>query len=134
MITKVAADTYQPDDYLYAIWEPVVDFNLSAVCRGVQMTLPTTTTDGVTLTGSWTASAGTVSGDSYTPPDSGDAILTFTLSIRESFQADTSTADGSLFPAFAMAARTAVTAFVTSGSATSPGRPLTGTGKQEISI
>lgn len=77
-VSKVAADIYQPDDYLYAIWEPVVDFNLSAVCRGVQMTLPTTTTGGVTLTGEWTATAGTVSGDSYTPPDSGDATLTFT--------------------------------------------------------
>ncbi|MBO7446201.1 MAG: InlB B-repeat-containing protein, partial [Bacteroidales bacterium] len=76
---SVAADEANPYDYLYAIWAPIVDFNFSPVCQGQEMTLPMTTKDGVALTGTWTASAGTVDGTTYTAPDQGGEVtLTFT--------------------------------------------------------
>lgn len=79
-VTKVAADIYQPDDYLYAIWEPVVDFNIPAICRGQHITLPTENTGGVTLTGDWRAASGTIPTGTtdYTPPATGNDTLTFT--------------------------------------------------------
>ena len=79
-VSKVAADIYQPDDYLYAIWEPVVDFNIPAICRGQHITLPTENTGGVTLTGDWRAASGTIPTGTtdYTPPATGNDTLTFT--------------------------------------------------------
>lgn len=81
-VTKVAADRYQPDDYLYAVWEPIVEFNLPSICKGHQVTLPTTTIEGVDLsagTATWSATSGTITGTSnYTPPDTGTDTLTFT--------------------------------------------------------
>lgn len=79
-VTKVAADLYHPDDYLYAIWEPVVDFNISTICNGVRIPLPTTTVGGVSLEGVWSAANGTIEGTEYTAPDSGSDTLTFTPS------------------------------------------------------
>ena len=83
-VTLVAADIYQRDDYLYAIWEPVVNFNMPSFCNRMQVTLPTTTNPGGADLSigawSWSASSGTISdGTSYTPPESGDSdTLTFT--------------------------------------------------------
>ncbi|MBQ9435938.1 MAG: InlB B-repeat-containing protein, partial [Bacteroidales bacterium] len=80
--TQVAADEASPYDYLYAIWEPIVDFNFNPVCQGKTIALPTTTKYGVDLssgTWSWTASAGTVDGATYTVPNQGGTVtLTFT--------------------------------------------------------
>ncbi len=80
-VTKVAADLYQKDDYLYAIWEPIVDFNFEPICGGESVTLPTTTTYGVDLSAAsytWSATAGSVSGTTYTLPLAGPATVTFT--------------------------------------------------------
>lgn len=79
-VTKVAADLYTPDDYLYAIWEPVVDFNISTICNGVRIPLPTTTVGGVSLEGVWSAANSTIEGTEYTAPASGSDTLTFTPS------------------------------------------------------
>ncbi len=75
-VSKVAADIYQPDDYLYAIWEPVVDFNIPAICRGQHVTLPSR----VDLPGSWDATSGTVDGTDYLLPEaSAVSSVTFTF-------------------------------------------------------
>ena len=78
-VTKVAADLYQPDDYLYAIWEPKLNFTMPAICRGQHVTLPTEDEE-VTIPGSWSAASGVVAGTDYTPPASGNDTLTFTYS------------------------------------------------------
>ena len=75
-VTKVAADIYQPDDYLYAIWEPVVDFSIPGICRGQHITLPSR----VDLPGSWSATSGTVDGTDYLLPEaSAVSSVTFTF-------------------------------------------------------
>ncbi|MBO4751501.1 MAG: InlB B-repeat-containing protein, partial [Bacteroidales bacterium] len=79
-VTKVAADLYEKDDYLYAIWEPIIDFNFDPICQGSQITLPYTNIFGIELTGTWTAASGTVSGSTYTAPDAASDVLTFTPS------------------------------------------------------
>lgn len=81
-VAKVASDKYERDDYLYAIWEPVVEFNIDPVCQGDQITLPTTTKYGVNLSATgwtWEASTGTVEGATYTAPGTGTSV-TFTFS------------------------------------------------------
>ncbi len=78
-VTHVAADLFQPTDYMYAIWEPIVDFTIPAnTCQGDPITLPHITVDGVDLAGTWSADAGTVSGTTYTATDVTSATLTFT--------------------------------------------------------
>lgn len=81
-VTRVAADLYQSDDYLYAVWEPIVDFAIPLICNAQQITLPTTTTYGVDLSvgsWSWTAATGTVADQTgYTPSDATADTLTFT--------------------------------------------------------
>lgn len=75
-VTKVAADIYQPDDYLYAIWEPVVDFTIPGICRGQHITLPSR----VDLPGSWNATSGTVDGTDYLLPEASSvSSVTFTF-------------------------------------------------------
>jgi hypothetical protein len=75
-VTKVAADIYQQDDYLYAIWEPVVDFTIPGICRGQHITLPSR----VDLPGSWSATSGTVDGTDYLLPEaSAVSSVTFTF-------------------------------------------------------
>ena len=80
-VSQVAADRYMTYDYLYAIWEPEVQFDIEPVCMGVPVTLPTTTNAGVDLsagTWSWTASSGTISGTTtYTASESANVTLTF---------------------------------------------------------
>ena len=76
----VAADNYRPMQYLYAIWEPKVEFTFEAVCQGAPIELPLTTTYGVDLSATgwtWTATSGTVDGRSYTPSDGASVTLTF---------------------------------------------------------
>lgn len=75
-VTKVAADIYQPDDYLYAIWEPVVDFSIPGICRGQHITLPTR----ADLPGSWSANSVPVDGTDYLLPEaSAVSSVTFTF-------------------------------------------------------
>lgn len=75
-VTKVAADLYQPDDYLYAIWEPVVDFTIPGICRGQHITLPTR----ADLPGTWSATSGTVDGTDYLLPEASSvSSVTFTF-------------------------------------------------------
>ncbi len=81
-VTKVAADLYQKDDYLYAIWEPIVEFNFDPICGGQTVTLPTTTSYGAdlsaaTYTWSVVSGGGSISGTSYTVPTSGPVVLRF---------------------------------------------------------
>ncbi len=76
----VAADNYSSRQYLYAIWEPKVEFTFEAVCQGAPIELPLTTTYGVDLSATgwtWTATSGTVDGRSYTPSDGASVTLTF---------------------------------------------------------
>ena len=81
-VTKVAADLYLQTDYLYAIWEPKVEFTLvSNVCQGNPLPLPTTTDGNVVLEGSWSAPAGgTIEGSYYTAASVTSTTLTFTPS------------------------------------------------------
>lgn len=75
-VTKVAADLYTPDDYLYAIWEPVVDFTIPGICRGQHITLPSR----VDLPGSWSANSVPVDGTDYLLPEaSAVSSVTFTF-------------------------------------------------------
>ena len=77
----VAADNYEPIQYLYAIWEPIVDFAFAPICPGAPIELPLTTTYGKDLSAdgwTWTASAGTVAGQSYTASSEAEVTLTFT--------------------------------------------------------
>ncbi|MBQ4476053.1 MAG: InlB B-repeat-containing protein [Bacteroidales bacterium] len=77
----VAADNYEPMQYLYAIWEPIVDFAFAPICPGAPIELPLTTTYGKDLSAdgwTWTASAGTVAGQSYTASSEAEVTLTFT--------------------------------------------------------
>lgn len=79
LVTHVAADMFEPTDYMYAIWEPIVDFTIPEnTCQGEPITLPHITVDGVVLAGTWSADAGTVSGTTYTATDVTSATLTFT--------------------------------------------------------
>ena len=78
-VTHVAADLFEPTDYMYAIWEPIVDFTIPEnTCQGDPITLLYITVDGVDLAGTWSADAGTVSGTTYTATDVTSATLTFT--------------------------------------------------------
>ena len=81
-VTKVAADLYLQTDYLYAIWEPKVEFTLASnVCQGNPLPLPTTTDGNVVLEGSWSAPAGgTIEGSYYTAASVTSTTLTFTPS------------------------------------------------------
>ena len=80
---SVAADEYSPIEYLYAIWEPKVEFDIAPICKGDQIVLPTTTTNGVDLSrGSWSwtvpAGSGSISGSTYTAStDATSVTLTF---------------------------------------------------------
>ena len=79
-VATIAADLHEPIDYMYAIWEPKVEFTFEAVCQGAPIELPLTTTYGVELSASgwtWTATSGTVDGRSYTPSDGASVTLTF---------------------------------------------------------
>ena len=77
--SRVAADEVNPYDYLYAVWEPEVEFDLDNVCENGTMMLPMTTIYDVTLTGTWSATTGSVSGTTYTAPSTAESdILTFT--------------------------------------------------------
>ena len=76
----VAADNYSPRQYLYAIWEPIVDFTLPPVCQGAPVELPLETKYNVDLSAdgwSWTASSGTVAGRIFTPSEGESVTLTF---------------------------------------------------------
>lgn len=76
----VAADNYSPRQYLYAIWEPIVDFTLPPVCQGAPVELPLKTKYYVDLSAdgwSWTASSGTVDGRIFTPSEGESVTLTF---------------------------------------------------------
>ena len=80
-VTKVAADTYQKDDYLYAIWVPIIDFALNPVCGGQTIQLPTRNSDGLEIEGSWSCELypSSISGTYFTAPeDGGNIILKFT--------------------------------------------------------
>ena len=77
----VAADNYSPRQYMYAIWEPIVDFTFPAVCQGVPVALPARTKYDIDLAGTWTASSGTVEetvdGTIYTASEGTSVTLTF---------------------------------------------------------
>ncbi len=76
----VAADNYSPRQYLYAIWEPKVEFDLPSVCQGAPVELPLETKYYVDLSAdgwSWTASSGTVDGRIFTPSEGESVTLTF---------------------------------------------------------
>jgi len=79
-VSQVVADRYMAYDYLYAIWEPDLQFTIEPVCMGLPISLPTTTNAGVDLsvgTWSWTASSGAISGTNYTATESSNVTLTF---------------------------------------------------------
>ena len=79
-VFQVAADKYMTYDYLYAVWEPDVQFTIVPECMGVPISLPTTTNAGVDLsvgTWSWEASSGTISGTTYTATERNTVTLTF---------------------------------------------------------
>ncbi|MBQ5457475.1 MAG: T9SS type A sorting domain-containing protein, partial [Bacteroidales bacterium] len=64
-------------EYMYAIWEPVVDFTFGDLCPGDQIVLPTKNSADVLISGSWEAITGVVSGATYTASGLNDN-LTFT--------------------------------------------------------
>ena len=83
----VAADNYNPRQYMYAIWEPVLDFTFPAICQGVPVPLPTSNKYYIDVAGTWTASPAssgtveeTVDGPTYTAADGTSVTLTFTTS------------------------------------------------------
>ena len=76
-VTAVAADKYGSPEYMYAIWEPVVDFTFGDLCPGDQIVLPTKNSADVLISGSWEAITGVVSGATYTASGLNDN-LTFT--------------------------------------------------------
>ena len=76
-VTAVAADKYGSTEYMYAIWEPVVDFTFGDLCPGDQIVLPTKNSADVLISGSWEAITGVVSGATYTASGLNDN-LTFT--------------------------------------------------------
>jgi hypothetical protein len=73
----VAADKYGSPEYMYAIWEPIVDFTFGDLCPGDQIVLPTINSADVLISGSWEAITGYVSGTTYTTSALNDH-LTFT--------------------------------------------------------
>jgi len=79
-VSQVAADRYMTYDYMYAVWEPDVQFTIESECMGIPISLPTRTNANVDLsvgTWSWTASSGTVSGTTYTATERNTVTLTF---------------------------------------------------------
>ncbi len=79
--SRVADDNYGTRKYLYAIWEPIVEFDIDDVCPGAPIELPLTTKYNVNLSATgwtWSASAGTVAGRSYTASSPTSVTLTFT--------------------------------------------------------
>ncbi len=76
-VAAVAADKYGSPEYMYAIWEPIVDFTFDALCPGDQIALPTRNLANVLISGSWEAITGDVSGTTYTASGLNDNI-TFT--------------------------------------------------------
>ncbi len=79
--THVAADSHDPIEYLYAIWEPKVEFDLPSVCQGAPIELPLTTNYNIDLSAdgwNWDATSGTVAGQSFTPSEGTSVTLTFT--------------------------------------------------------
>ena len=79
--TKVAADLYNSSDYMYAVWAPDMKFSIYPICKGAQITLPSETFVGESLTGTWDATVGTISGTTYTAdPNAESVTLTFTPS------------------------------------------------------
>lgn len=76
-VATVAADKYGSPEYMYAIWEPIVDFTFDALCPGDQIALPTRNLANVLISGSWEAITGDVSGTTYTASGLNDNI-TFT--------------------------------------------------------
>ncbi|MBQ1606792.1 MAG: InlB B-repeat-containing protein, partial [Bacteroidales bacterium] len=76
-VTAVAADKYGSPEYMYAIWEPIVDFTFGDLCPGDQIVLPTKNSANVLISGSWEAITGVVSGATYTASGLNDN-LTFT--------------------------------------------------------
>lgn len=76
-VTTVAADKYGSPEYMYAIWEPIVDFTFGDLCPGDQIVLPTRNSADVLISGSWEAITGYVSGTTYTTSALNDH-LTFT--------------------------------------------------------
>ncbi len=76
-VTTVAADKYGSPEYMYAIWEPIVDFSFGDLCPGDQIVLPTRNSADVLISGSWEAITGYVSGTTYTTSALNDH-LTFT--------------------------------------------------------
>ena len=79
--SRVADDNYGTRKYLYAIWEPKVEFNFDDVCPGAPIELPLRTINNVDLSATgwtWSASAGTVAGRSYTASSPTSVTLTFT--------------------------------------------------------
>lgn len=76
-VASVAADKYSSPEYMYAIWEPIVDFTFGDLCPGDQIVLPTRNSADVLISGSWEAITGYVSGTTYTTSALNDH-LTFT--------------------------------------------------------
>ena len=76
-VASVAADKYGSPEYMYAIWEPIVDFTFGDLCPGDQIVLPTRNSADVLISGSWEAITGYVSGTTYTTSALNDH-LTFT--------------------------------------------------------
>ncbi|MBO4874490.1 MAG: InlB B-repeat-containing protein [Bacteroidales bacterium] len=64
-VATIAADLHEPIDYMYAIWEPIVDFTFGSMCPGDRVELPTRNSAGADLPGDWTASVGSFDGDYY---------------------------------------------------------------------
>ena len=84
-VTKVAADLYLQTDYLYAIWEPKVEFTLASnVCQGNPLPLPTTTDGNVVLEGSWSAPAGSGTIDDLTSTYTATTVESTTLTFTHS--------------------------------------------------
>ena len=78
-VAKIAADIYQQTDYMYAVWEPELDFSFEPICPGSQIELPTTTEANVNLSGSWAASSGSIYGTTYTANNVYNGVVTLTF-------------------------------------------------------
>ena len=82
---SVAADEANPYDYLYAVWEPVVEVTLqSPYCVGAAVQLPATSDAPASVAGTWSLSDGTtgatINNNVFTATEAGDYTLVFTPS------------------------------------------------------
>ena len=82
---QVAADEANPYDYLYAVWEPVIEFTLEPpYCVEKEMTLPDKSNTPASVAGTWSLPEGTtgatINNKVFKATEAGDYTLIFTPS------------------------------------------------------